>query len=435
MWFEGLARSPERLCSITALHAGIPMTLPLLRNLSALLQQPKGVAMLASVGFHGACFMGLALLPGADGRPLRKLRMVSLISPPPEEQAQSIFSEALAPPPPLGLSPLELPPLPDGLDLPLPQESQAFFNNPNLPIANVPLQSLPVQPSQTVPLPQPQSDKPPPVPPPNAAGPQNSKTSNPLPTLSPGSVPPQPQGATAPLADNFEQGVPGKVTQWIAQNRQQLNAPQLVSKRINLPFDYPQAACQGRFQGEALLAAVFDAKGQLIGVQEAIAGSNLAVQTNPGFLQRTGHPILDDAAMATVRRFQPPVTGQVQAYLIPFGFDPAQGCPLAPAQDQSSPPAQDRPAVKPNKLPPASTQPQGRPSQPPTPLPQQNNGPAAPESAPEATSPPPSPPPEAKASPRAVSFAPEPAASVQQTFGTSLELGFNPGPLPSPTVL
>ena len=334
---------------------------PILKSLPEPLRQPDRLALLASVGFHGLLFSGLALLPMAS-KSINTGRVVNLIELSPAERSRLpglSTSQILSLPNPPSASKLpqiDLPPLsqiPD-FSAPPPLKSFDFGSLPSSQLG--PRQPIPSAPIY-LPLPQgPTTVKPGnvrPVPlPAFPASPPEVNTNSQLPKLEPFKLPPPPEpvaevptqpsssaspepAASPAPSESASEGaseVMGKLGMWLISARKVYD-PQLIPKREEADYKYPQQACKDQLEGYATLAALVSPTGKLVA-----PGANTELAPNPHFLSSTAQPILDNAAIAAVESYPFKVTGNYQALLFGFNFKYSEAACTGKA---TSDPAQD----------------------------------------------------------------------------------------------
>lgn len=309
------------------------MSSSIFKALPEALRHPASMAMIGSVAFHGLVFAGVPLLPESS-QAISSERLVRLIQLSPAErnrlpQISGPSTTPLPPAPPSDLSSLILPPL---------SELPDFSNQPNLgafnppPAPNAPSiginpgQPLPSGPPISIPkpverpniLPPPlNSNTPPPLPAPqvpNIAGappinfPENS------PPMSPGIAPPidslDPQSLDPSQSPSEpsppEAGIPKALEDSIAEARKVSGDPNLAYQNATVPFTYPEAACQDRAEGRAIVSILVRPNGEQ--AQE------------PKLQGDSGSKVLNDAAITTVKNHRFGPTGQYQAFLPIFDF-------------------------------------------------------------------------------------------------------------------
>jgi TonB family protein len=138
----------------------------------------------------------------------------------------------------------------------------------------------------------------------------------------------------------LEPGTPKILEKSIAKAREVSGDPNLAFQSVSVPFSYPEAACQDRAQGLAIVAILVKPNGEQ--AQE------------PELLGDSGSEILNDAAVATVKNHRFGATGQYQAFLPSFNFEyseevcskaatPSPSTESSPNPNQSPPNSQNTP--------------------------------------------------------------------------------------------
>lgn len=395
---------------------------PLIKALPEPLRQRDQLGLIASIGFHGALFLGLAFLP-ATSPTVNTGRVVGLVDLSPAERnrlpniAPTPAFPPTNPPPSVSTLPgLDLPPLSEIPDLSLlpplpPLESFDLESLP--PPVFIPRQSLP--PTQPLDLPPPQIPAFPPRPLPPPAAPAAPPTPDfqlgtQLPQLKPEVFPPSnpvvplnpPPPAPAPEPTNpAVVAAVNQLSTWI--NTARASYPNLELKRIVIPHPYPPQACPDQLQGFAQVGVIVDAKGQLVAAQPSldlnlnpspVKPSAQAELTNPQFLQSTGLPILDEAAIAAIKAQTFPASGNPQLLLIGFDFKYSEAvCSgTAPPAASPAPPTPDSPTPAASPPAPQPTAPLNLELSPPRPGAEETPAaPASPSPQPPEVSPPPVP--------------------------------------------
>lgn len=370
----------------------------LLSVLPESLRQPGRLGLIASLGFHGLFFGVMPFLPVSNAEDTE--RVINLVQLSQAEQSRlpgsvnpsgsgSFFDLPAIElpddlPPVSGLPPLnEIPPGWSAVPQ-MPQQLPQFNPDQRSQIAIQPFD----RPLPTVPRPQTVTPLPAPSELPEPSPLQSYGTSEPtLPNLESGADLPdranpedfQVGSEIGPL-DEFGQNsaagqgtpqenanqTPAEIQKWQAQVQTLLKdaefAPDVEKELPTLP--YPQAACEGKYEGTAVVGAVFNPEGQLV------AEGDQGLTANPELLESSGYPVLNQAAIAAVQGFgAQTASGKYQriVYQIPYQYS-EEDCAAA-AAPQSSPTPDSSPSPTPSQSPQASPtpSPQASPSPSPTP--------------------------------------------------------------------
>ncbi len=329
---------------------------PMLSSEPSHQRQRDSLAFLGAITLHA--LVGLALLSSLQpqrpqSEPLRlvELRPNEIPDPPSESDllstplalrtlGQSTTASEAPEEPPEPPSAFTLPDLP-ALQTPPPPLSTSLLGA-ELPRSERPRVPSPTSlatsaPPPTQPEPEPTPDLPivqpePPTlnaPPLRSAFPTSEPPDRPASTILPRPVAPPAQPAAPPIeVEDFQT----QLGQWLASARQKYEAS-LIPRRIDLKPAYPAAACPDRLQGLAILPVVVDPEGQPVAVpladsdpaelvQNRLASDADSPPLSPTLrlLQSTGHSLLDETALQTVRRYRFEATGQHQAILFVLNF-------------------------------------------------------------------------------------------------------------------
>lgn len=348
---------------------------PITKALPEFLRGSNRLSLLASVGFHGLLFGVLALLP-ANSKGINTGRVVNLINLSPAERSRlPAFTKGAeidpsVPPPALNVPLFDLPSLAELPDFSLSSPSFNSEASGELVTPTLPSPSTTAVP-ELVPQQAPLLSFPIKIPPlkgPLAVNPENYTPlppqlnigSRPLPTLQPGfplpppdepraaaSPPPLPEVSPRPEPTTSASPRPtrpgrtqatGRLGMWLVTARQAYDSD-LVPQRQEAVYQYPEAACKDRLQGNAIVAALVDPGGRLV---------DSAIE-NPIFLSTTGKPVLDEAAMSSIRNYDFASSGKYQALVLGFNFrySPSVCAGTAPLEpDQPASPA-NSPAPEP----------------------------------------------------------------------------------------
>lgn len=422
------------------------------------LRQPGRLGLIASLGFHGLLFGFMPFLPISKAEDSE--RVVNLVQLSQAEQSRlpgsvnpsgpTSFFDVPAIELPDDLPPVSnLPPLneipPGWTAIPqLPEQLPQFNPNQRSQIAVQPFD----RPLPTVPRPQTATPIPAPSAPssPEAPSPAPYGTSEPtLPNLESGTALPdtvnpedfQVGSEIGPL-DEFAQGpsadqdpaqentnpTPAEIQEWYArvQTRTQDPEPAPPKEQELTSLPYPQAACEGKYEGTAVVGAVVDPDGQLV------AEGEQGLTANPELLESSGYPVLNQAAIAAVQGFSSyAASGKYQTYIfrIPYRYSEEDCAEASTPQPSPTPNSSPSPGPSPRISPKPS--PQSSPSPSPSPTAESE---ASPSPSPTVAEPTPEPTPTATAS---VPAAPEPAPSVAPEPAPEPSPEPEPEPEPTPT--